>query len=218
MNYPKDVLMKIGMDLDIPTLMSYCRSSSDANRATCDNQDFWRRRLKQDFNRTDGNPKERYKRIYEGITNVIRSVIDGITVNEKYVNIDLMTKDMFDAIVNVIVNGGYISNVVGDFSAYPDETRSLVSELNQVITTPIRSNEFEWNYTLMNGDIYYRIPDGKQSRPGLDPMENHLLWLNVLKIYGTEKDIVDYFVNRGNGNDIMPHVELAKKELREKMF
>ena len=45
----QDILTKIGYILDIPTLAAYCRSSKNMNRATCDNFNFWRERLKQDF-------------------------------------------------------------------------------------------------------------------------------------------------------------------------
>lgn len=62
----KDVLMLIALELDIPTLFNYCKSNSRMNEAVCNNDYFWVRRLKQDFNidYTGNTPKSEYENIY----------------------------------------------------------------------------------------------------------------------------------------------------------
>ena len=46
---PKDVLVTIAMDLDLPSLLRWCQSSSRIQRDVCNNQNVWRGRLLRDY-------------------------------------------------------------------------------------------------------------------------------------------------------------------------
>ena len=49
MEYPKDVLMLIALELDLPDLLNYCVSNPALNKAACENEFFWLRKLERDF-------------------------------------------------------------------------------------------------------------------------------------------------------------------------
>ena len=48
-NASKDVLFTIAMDLDLPSLLRWCQSSSTIQRDVCNNKNVWRNRLLRDY-------------------------------------------------------------------------------------------------------------------------------------------------------------------------
>ena len=46
---PKDVTAEMALNLSPPDLISFCSSGKFANRAVCDSEVFWRRKLEKDY-------------------------------------------------------------------------------------------------------------------------------------------------------------------------
>ena len=65
----KDEIFNLALYLDLPEVLSLCRTAKKFNRYVCENKQFWIRRLKQDFKFSyldispdkTGNPKEYYE-------------------------------------------------------------------------------------------------------------------------------------------------------------
>ena len=82
----KDVIVKIALMLDLPELLSLCRSSTKFNKVVCQNKNFWISKLYQDYKIRyldisldhKGDPKEYYefflKRRKKGEHFIIKSV------------------------------------------------------------------------------------------------------------------------------------------------
>ena len=68
---PKDVLVLIALELDLPTILSYCRSNSNFNRSVCDNFNFWYNKHYKEFgvNYTGEKTLPAIKKYFETITN-----------------------------------------------------------------------------------------------------------------------------------------------------
>lgn len=50
-NVPKDILVLIALELDLPNLVNLCRSHKEINRKVCQNDAFWIQKLQRDFPR-----------------------------------------------------------------------------------------------------------------------------------------------------------------------
>lgn len=46
---PKDVLMELALELNLPDIVSLCRTSSRIDRDVCENSIFWRNKIRKDF-------------------------------------------------------------------------------------------------------------------------------------------------------------------------
>ena len=66
---PKDLILKLALELDLPSVLSYCRSSKKFNNLICDNYIFWINRHLKDFkwkytgDKTLAAIKESYKEL-----------------------------------------------------------------------------------------------------------------------------------------------------------
>lgn len=49
-NIPRDVLIKLAIEMDLPDLLSFCLTSKNINAQICDNKEFWRRKLLSEEN------------------------------------------------------------------------------------------------------------------------------------------------------------------------
>ena len=78
--YPTDILFRLALDLDLPTLLSYCQANSKFNNASCGNKYFWIQKLKNDFDITwkdlGHSPKEDYEYVYISTTMIFENSID----------------------------------------------------------------------------------------------------------------------------------------------
>ena len=50
MDLPKDIIFTIGLKLDLPDILSLCRTCKKINDGICNNRYFWIARLRQDYN------------------------------------------------------------------------------------------------------------------------------------------------------------------------
>ena len=70
-DFPKDVIVYIALTMDLPEIWSLCSTNSRFNLVICQNQDFWRNRLKQDYDVTsvpnNKTPKEYYEYIHKNM-------------------------------------------------------------------------------------------------------------------------------------------------------
>ena len=46
---PRDPLLVVAMNMDFSTLNNFCKSSEKINEKICNNDNFWRNKLAQDF-------------------------------------------------------------------------------------------------------------------------------------------------------------------------
>ena len=75
----KDVLFTIAMDLDLPSLLRWCQSSSRVNKHVCNNSSVWRNKLIRDYPdyekfNPDKSLKETYVFMYQ--LSLIRKLLD----------------------------------------------------------------------------------------------------------------------------------------------
>ena len=47
---PKDLVIQLALELDLPSILNYCRSSKKFNHMICDNYTFWMNKHIRDFN------------------------------------------------------------------------------------------------------------------------------------------------------------------------
>jgi hypothetical protein len=64
-NLPKDLVISLALKLPLKDITNYCRLSKRFNEIICDSDDFWRIKLKQDFDLSTG--EKNTKKIYEEI-------------------------------------------------------------------------------------------------------------------------------------------------------
>jgi hypothetical protein len=65
---PKDILIQLALELDILSLLNFCKSSKRFNTITCQNNLFWFNKLNKDFNYSDTkiyNKDTNYRNLYE---------------------------------------------------------------------------------------------------------------------------------------------------------
>ena len=61
----KDLLVKLALDLDLPSILSLCQTNKRANQVICQSDTFWRNKLIQDFGINEPNPKQVYSNIIQ---------------------------------------------------------------------------------------------------------------------------------------------------------
>ena len=78
-NVPKDILIMMALDLDLPSLYSLCRSDASKNRILCASSIFWRKKLEQDYPKIDITDikSTNYKPLYEYLTLKPKNIKDG---------------------------------------------------------------------------------------------------------------------------------------------
>ena len=54
---PKDIIIKLALELDLPSILNYCRSSKKFNNMVCNNYTFWMNKHLKDFNWNYTGPK-----------------------------------------------------------------------------------------------------------------------------------------------------------------
>ena len=54
---PKDLLIQLALELDLPSILNYCRSSKKFNNLICNNYTFWMNKHIRDFNWNYTGPK-----------------------------------------------------------------------------------------------------------------------------------------------------------------
>ena len=60
---PKDILVKLALDLDLPDLLNLCQVNKQINQKICASKDFWKQKLWKDYNLTSENPKAVYENL-----------------------------------------------------------------------------------------------------------------------------------------------------------
>lgn len=118
---PRDVIFSIALMMDLPEILSFCRTSRRINSIVCDNNNFWRTKLTNDYNiNTGDNPKNRYKHIvselrkyknpseglrwalYQGDNDLVKLFVDrGANINES----GIIGGEMFEPLELAILYG-----------------------------------------------------------------------------------------------------------------
>jgi hypothetical protein len=85
----KNLLRLLAIDLDIPSLIKFCKTNKRINKEVCESKDFWRNKLHKEFPNTIGKFSKDFKRIYFSLLNkeVIKYYIFISAQNEEYGNI-----------------------------------------------------------------------------------------------------------------------------------
>ncbi len=60
---PSDIIRYMALVMDLPELLSLCRTSKRFNREICENVGYWRERLAKDFDTESPNPKRLYEKL-----------------------------------------------------------------------------------------------------------------------------------------------------------
>ena len=96
MNYfsslPKDIVIKLALKFDLPTLLKFCQISKRINEVVCENKDFWYNKLIKDFglNRVDippiddfdtNNPKQVYQFLYNKSKDINRLLFWSVEID-----------------------------------------------------------------------------------------------------------------------------------------
>lgn len=76
---PKDVLVFMALNMDLPEIISLCQTNSTFNKRVCENNYFWLNKLDKDYGVKSGNAKTVYYQIKNTLINNPRKIfIDGI--------------------------------------------------------------------------------------------------------------------------------------------
>lgn len=85
MDIHKDILIKLALELDLPSLYSLCRTSKKLS-FLCESKEYWKLRLLQDYKIVDNvNPKYEYKQIGENSDQCNMLLLAGEKKEEDYV-------------------------------------------------------------------------------------------------------------------------------------
>jgi len=66
----KQSLILIAMELDLPSIINFCKTSNKVNKSVCKNKFFWINKLKKDYDfvfKTKRDPKEYYKLLFKSV-------------------------------------------------------------------------------------------------------------------------------------------------------
>tara|TARA_R110001599_G_scaffold44889_5_gene133243 strand:- start:94 stop:678 length:585 start_codon:yes stop_codon:yes gene_type:complete len=64
----KDILVLFALELDLPELLSLCRTSKRINNLLCQNNNFWRRKIEKEHPKLlQYYPTDEYKELYQGL-------------------------------------------------------------------------------------------------------------------------------------------------------
>ena len=104
----KQSLILIAMELDLPSLLNFCKSGKFINDSVCKNKYFWINKLKRDYNfvftNNSDNPREYYKLLYKAEnkpgTSLETAVSSGYTDLVDYL---LKNKDIKPAYLSYII-------------------------------------------------------------------------------------------------------------------
>lgn len=135
-DFPKDVIVYLALTLDLPEILSLCRTNSKFNNIVCENQSFWRNKLKKDYHVTDippigpyteyKNPKEYYEYITKHLqdTTIFLEGYDAGDVNLFRAGLD--TGGPFDAAFLYGMRSGQL-DIVKFLSKHPqfDKDKAL---------------------------------------------------------------------------------------------
>lgn len=69
---PTDVIVYMALNMDLPEILSLCKTSSKFNKAICLNDNFWRDRLKKDYDIHEKPSNITNKKYYEYIVDLIK--------------------------------------------------------------------------------------------------------------------------------------------------
>jgi len=88
---PKDILVKLALDLDLPDLLNLCQVNKQINQKICASKDFWKQKLWKDYNLTSENPKAVYENLDKCNQLLLKGGVipNGIVLNsysEEYFN------------------------------------------------------------------------------------------------------------------------------------
>lgn len=72
LHIPKDVLIMMMLDLDLPDVLKMCRSNKRFNEILCQNPLFWRKRLEKEYPKLDISNVKDYKGLYSYLKRKIR--------------------------------------------------------------------------------------------------------------------------------------------------
>lgn len=108
-------LIPLAIELDLPSLLSYCLVSKEINRAVCKNPDFWRMKLAKDFPDAkydiNDDPKLVYRMFYERINRLIKhdpelkDILPLIDINKiKPMNFSRDEREYFEKITRYLLN------------------------------------------------------------------------------------------------------------------
>jgi len=130
MDINKDILIKLALDLDIPDLISLCRTNKSINNKICNNNNFWRIKLNKEYPNTIGLFQNvDYRKIYNSIINKKKNIYYTFQIYENgtFKILDELYKenDITDDDLDKI-----FFSVIGDF---PKGTKIWVSFLQSNI-------------------------------------------------------------------------------------
>jgi len=82
---PKDMIIYLAMEMELPEILSFCKTSKKTNERVCKDNNFWRNKIKKDrpnlldyLSEDEKNYRKIYERIYESkFNNVITFTEDG---------------------------------------------------------------------------------------------------------------------------------------------
>ena len=72
LHVPKDVLIMMMLDLDLPDVLKMCRSNKRFNEILCQNPLFWRKKLEKEYPKLDISNVKDYKGLYSYLKRKIK--------------------------------------------------------------------------------------------------------------------------------------------------
>lgn len=104
----KQSLILIAMELDLPSVLNFCKSSKKINNSVCKNKFFWINKLKKDYNfdftKTKRNAKEYYKILYKSNENPNIGLESSVSLGyddlvEYFLNKNLISLDTLNYVI-----------------------------------------------------------------------------------------------------------------------
>ena len=206
-NLPKDLIMSIALEYDMPTLLSTCLTSRRMKEIICDNETFWMNKLRRDYPETFNNLAKKdsgnrfsWKSLYNRRYKVERGKVEFLPTYRETLN-PLMKPNDWDNASGMPYN--YMSgwklnrdkNLSNVFYLYPRTYYSIYGpKPNEGENHPLHLIRIDfspkpvlakilWDENLLGEEVHYRRGDGKVS------------WYDDLYNYKFEFDGGTYIVN-----------------------
>ena len=204
---PKDLIMSITLEYDMPTLLSTCLTSKRMKEIICDNETFWMNKVRRDYPETfiklakkENLGKFSWKSLYNRRYNVERGIVEFFPAYKEFIS-PMMKSNEWNNTSGMPYNNmqGWtlrrdknVSNVVylypstyySLFGPKPKEGENHPLHLIRIEFSPKPVlTKIPWDENLLGQVVPYRRGDGK------------IYWYDDLYNYKFEFDGGNYVVN-----------------------
>lgn len=136
----KDILIKLALDLDLPDLLSLCRTSERFNTIVCNSDKFWKQKLWKDYKINSKISKTTYKNIIKNSARCNNLLLTGKVKKDNFV-LDSYTDEYFRSNDDYLVYIFLIAKLLNKGEGIPDYFEGLYDRYIEKINPQIHRGE-----------------------------------------------------------------------------